>query len=112
MAKKKTPKLDVMKVVLAPLYELGNSSKAIAKELKKRNIKGYHDQTSCPLANVLKKHYKHDIEVDDEHIEINGVRIDISDTVFSKFVNDFDSVQQGGDNYGNKTYQLYWDLEA
>ncbi len=90
---KKNGKLDVIKVILAPLYELGNTPSKIAKELERRGIQGIkEDGSSCPLANVLQAHYREGVLVGRDEIEINGVTLSTPD-VFAEFVSRFD----GGD---------------
>lgn len=79
-------------MILQPLLDLGSSPKAIAASLKKKGIRGGHDQDDCPLAKELRKHYKDEIEVNNEHIKINGITID-TPKVLSSFVDRYD----GGD---------------
>ena len=86
--------MDARKVILAPLYALGNTPLKIAKSLKTKGVKGTHDPDSCPLANVLSKVYpKQEVRVDNETIIIDGVTINVTDTVFAAFVDAFDAVE-------------------
>ena len=102
--------MDAKKVILAPLYALGNTPLKIAKSLKAQGVKGKHDHDSCPLANVLRKVYpKQEVKVDNETIIIDGVTINITDTVFAAFVDAFDAVD--GNEQPSAQEKPYKDLE-